>query len=104
MESRQNILAQIKKKVLAVDPAADVFLFGSQVRKDAHPESDWDVLILTDKKKATLDYKAEFYRRLFEIELKNGIVIGPLVRNRDDWNALYQTGFYKNVNAERQLL
>ena len=37
----------IKQNVLEVDNTAEVWMYGSRVRGDAHEESDWDVLVLS---------------------------------------------------------
>ena len=38
-----------------VPPNSEVILFGSQARGDAHEGSDWDVLILLDKDRVTMN-------------------------------------------------
>ena len=36
-------------------PNEKVILFGSQVRGDARPDSDWDLLVLLNKEKISLE-------------------------------------------------
>ena len=44
-----------------VPPGGQVWLYGSHARGDAHEGSDWDILILLDKPKITLDDYAVGY-------------------------------------------
>jgi len=47
MES-EVLLQRIKELVCAIEPTAQIFLYGSRARNDARPDSDWDILILVD--------------------------------------------------------
>lgn len=43
---RDELLEQVKQSVHEIEPDADIILYGSRARGDAHAESDWDFLIL----------------------------------------------------------
>jgi predicted nucleotidyltransferase len=43
---RAELLERVKQAVHEVEPEADIVLYGSRARGDAHAESDWDFLIL----------------------------------------------------------
>ena len=43
---RAALLDQVKQTIHEIEPEADIILYGSRARGDAHPESDWDFLIL----------------------------------------------------------
>jgi predicted nucleotidyltransferase len=43
-----RLLQEVKRAVQALEPSAEVKLYGSRSRQDAGPESDWDFLILVD--------------------------------------------------------
>ena len=47
MESKV-LLQRIKEIVYAIEPSAQIFLYGSRARNDERPDSDWDILILVD--------------------------------------------------------
>ena len=48
MVQRAELLERVKHAVHEVEPEADIVLYGSRARGDAHAESDWDFLILLD--------------------------------------------------------
>ena len=45
----QTMLELIKQNVHEVDAAAQVWLYGSRARGEAHDDSDWDILVLRKK-------------------------------------------------------
>lgn len=50
---RTDVLNRIKETLRKVVPAGGhAFLYGSQARDEARPDSDWDILILLDKLKS----------------------------------------------------
>jgi uncharacterized protein len=51
MKRRTKHIAQlISKNIRLIDPKADIILYGSRARGDERPDSDWDILVLTDYK------------------------------------------------------
>ena len=50
MYNQDEILTKIKSVVLEEIPDAKVYLFGSRVTGKIHEESDWDILVLSEKK------------------------------------------------------
>ena len=58
----------------SIDTSAEIILYGSRARGDAHSESDYDLLILTDGE-ATLELEDTFRRILYPIELETGAVL-----------------------------
>lgn len=80
-----KFLNRIKKGITTKDKNAEIYLFGSRARGDFHPDSDWDILVLTDIKKITFDLEKEFRDPIFDIELETGEVISLLVYSKKDW-------------------
>ena len=98
---RDELIEQIRQSVHEVEPEAEIILYGSRSRGEAHPESDWDLLILVDG--AITDERTDRIRhRLYEIEWKSGEVISSIIRNHKEWNSdLYRSmPFYKRVQHE----
>lgn len=83
-----------------------IILYGSYARGDFNNSSDVDIMILTD---CTFE-EIEEYRDIisdiaFDIELENGIVISPIIKNIDKYNARVNfVPFYKSVKKEGVVL
>lgn len=50
MENRQPFLEEIERVVLPFDEKADMILYGLCARGDYREDSDWNILMLTEKK------------------------------------------------------
>ena len=76
---RSEIVEQIKKTVASIAPTAKTILFGSEARGEARSDSDIDLLILIDGDKITLEQEEAITLPLYELELKTGVIISPIV-------------------------
>jgi UTP:GlnB (protein PII) uridylyltransferase len=97
----EKLLAHVKQTIHEIEPNADIILYGSRARGDAHPESDWDFLILLDG--MVDDARTDALRhRIYNIEWDCGEVLSAIVRSRQEWNTpLYQVmPFSKVVRAQ----
>ncbi|MDD3787617.1 MAG: nucleotidyltransferase domain-containing protein [Petrimonas sp.] len=100
MTKRENIISQIRELKQTVLPEGRLLLFGSQARGDATPESDWDLLILLDKKKIT---SFDFDRYAFPfvaLGWKLGEYFSPKLYTTSEWDERKNGFFYKNVQSE----
>jgi predicted nucleotidyltransferase len=100
-EAQKKILLRCCAAAKAVDPGAEVILYGSRARGDAAPDSDYDLLILTEGE-ASLDREDRFRQSIFPIELETGCVLTVMLLNSNDWNSpLYDSmPFCRNVKRE----
>mgnify|MGYP003681881934 FL=1 len=49
MKRKTKHIAQlIRKNINLIDPKAEIILYGSRLRGDDRPDSDWDILVLTN--------------------------------------------------------
>jgi predicted nucleotidyltransferase len=100
----EELLTQVKQTIYEIEPDADIILYGSRARHDAHPESDWDFLILLDG--AVDDKRTDAIRhRLYDIEWECGEVLSAIVRSRQEWHTpLYQVMPFAKVVREQGML
>ncbi len=102
---RKEIVEQIREIMREVAPTAQVILYGSEARGDALPDSDIDLLILVDNDKLTLAEEETITLPLYELELKTGVIISPMVTTKKRWeNRPFKTPFYINVVNEGIIL
>ena len=95
-----TIRSKIRQCVRAVDPDAEVILFGSRARGDARVDSDWDILILSPQK-INLKIEQIFRHKLFEVELEYGQPISTFVCSTADWHGKHRiTPLYNNIKKE----
>jgi len=102
--SSANMIDKIKRVAKDVLPEhSKLYLYGSRARGDAHEGSDWDLLILLDKPKITLDdYGVGYPFR--EAGWEMGEEINPQVYSKEEWSHYSFTPFYKNVEHDKQVL
>jgi uncharacterized protein len=98
---REDMLDRVKGAVRAIEPDAEIILYGSRSRGEFVSESDWDFLILVS---GHLDDKRvdAIRHRLYEVEWECGEVISSIVRRREEWHSeLYKSiPFHRRVEQE----
>ncbi len=105
MLDQHNILEKIKRTILRSEPSAKVYLYGSRAKGTTKPDSDWDLLILLNVDKITLDIEKKVTDPLYDFEFETGEVISPMVYSEKEWNSKYRiTSYYSNVMNEGILL
>jgi predicted nucleotidyltransferase len=99
-KNSQHIAQEIRQYVNAVDPTAEVILYGSRARGDERQDSDWDILILTDGQ-ADLMVERKFRDKLYDLELETGEPLSVFVYSKSDWHSTQRfSPFYDNVIGE----
>ncbi len=96
MTKRENILSLVKTRIKEVDPDSRILLFGSRARGESRKDSDWDFLILSNRK-VDREFKNQISDTLFEVELETDEVLTGIVQNVMIWDDLKLTTFYQNV-------
>ncbi len=105
MNDSSDILIEIKRIVMEQDPSAKIYLYGSRAKGSASKESDWDLLILLNRKKITADIERSITYPLYDLEFETGELISPMIYSENEWNTKYRiTPFYKNVMNESKLI
>jgi len=83
--TKDDLLKKIRLGIASKDPKAEVYLYGSRARGDNRKDSDWDILVITQKEKVTFEYESDLHDPIFDIELESGEVISLLVYSKSDW-------------------
>ncbi|WP_394809866.1 nucleotidyltransferase family protein [Bacteroides xylanisolvens] len=95
---------QIREIIRRVAPTAKTILYGLQARNEARSDSDIDLLILLDGEKMTLKDEESITLPLYELELKTGVSISPIVTLKKLWENRPFPPFYINVTNEGVVL
>lgn len=90
----QEASARLKAEL----PVKKVILFGSQARGQAAPDSDIDLLVLTNCP-ITRDLKDKIGDILFEIDLKDDVILTSIQVPEDEWN----TGILSQLLIHREV-
>ncbi len=99
--TKKNIINAISDTAKALTPeGTKIILFGSRARGDERPDSDWDVLVLLDKKRISLDDIDNVSYPLRELGWNYDTDINTILYTVNDWNNSSFTPFYKNVMKE----
>lgn len=96
-----ELLKRCKAAIKEILPDAELILYGSRARGQAAPDSDYDLLVLTDQQ-ADLDLEEELRSEIFDLQLEYDVVLSVFAYNRGQWSSpLYRAmPFHKNIDRE----
>lgn len=86
VNTKEQILIAIKTQIQEVLPDANIILFGSQADNTEHEESDWDILVITDKPSVTKKIKQTIHDKIFPLSVTIGVFINLLLVTKKDWH------------------
>lgn len=100
-----ELLGRCKEAIGQVVANAEVILYGSRARGDAHEYSDYDILIIVNGP-VDMRLKEKILDHVYPLELETGAVLTLFTYNKQQWDSpLYQAmPFHKNVDREGVLL
>ena len=99
-ETEKVLLKRCRDAIYRIVPDVEVILYGSRARGDSDIESDYDLLVLTEKD-CDLKQEDSFRRQLFPIELETGCVLTINVYGRHKWNSPQYKAMPFHQNVER---
>ena len=98
--TKEDIITAMHNKLQEIDPQAKAYLFGSRARGTENADSDWDVLILLDKQKITIQDYDKYSYPLRELGWDIDEIINPILFSQAEWKANSYTIFNQNVTKE----
>lgn len=101
--TRPHITEAIKKGLDSLSLDIEVWLYGSEARGDARPDSGIDLLVLFNKPKVTAEDKDKIYDVTYPIELETGVLVNPFILPKEQWESR-MTPFRLNVLNDRRHL
>ena len=100
MTREETIIHDIKSLKKKLFPNEKAILFGSRARNDAQPNSDWDMLVLLNKKEIEHTDFGRYAYPFVELGWQFGEYISVKLYTEDEWLQRKNTLFFKNVQSE----
>jgi predicted nucleotidyltransferase len=96
----REMLHEVKRIVQRFVPDAELWLYGSSARGERHPESDWDVLALTDRQ-LTRAEQDEIRGVIYDLELERTVLVMLRFYSREEWETSLVSVSPFRENVER---
>ena len=81
----RELLIKIKEVIREFQPTATILLYGSVARGTQDPESDYDILVLTDEPLA-FTQEDEIDDAIYGLQLAAGVVISTIFYAKAQWD------------------
>ena len=101
MNNKEKIKQLSATAKLVMPEGGEAWLFGSRARGNAQQDSDWDILILIDKERITLEDYSKYAYPFQELGWDIDAMVSPIVYTKKEWETGKFTPFYKNVIQDR---
>jgi uncharacterized protein len=99
--NEQIIIDRIIGVVNKTAPDSEIYLYGSRARQEAKTLSDWDLLILLDRKNVPFIFETKFMDEFYDLEVETGEIFSPLIYTKTEWNEHHSvTPLFENIQKE----
>lgn len=100
-EADKALLDRCRRAIKQAVPDADVILYGSRARGDAHQYSDYDILVLVDQS-VNIALKDRILTSVYPLELETGAMLTLVTYDRRRWESspYRDMPFHKNVERD----
>ena len=99
-EKRAKIIKMIRETIREAEPTAQIILYGSRARGDAHEHSDWDVLAIVDKPRLSLAERGNIQYPIWDKGLDIREEINVFSYTKQQWEQAPPSLFKYNVMQE----
>jgi uncharacterized protein len=98
-------LYQLKADLQKIEPSIQLILYGSRARGDARPDSDWDLLLLTEKSYVTHEIEDILRMPVTLMEVEVGEPFSLQIFTKYEWeHKFYITPYYHNIQKDGILI
>ena len=97
---RKEITDTLSREFSKLPLDIEVWLYGSEARGDARPDSDIDLLVLFNTPEVRFADEDKIYDVTYPIELETGISINSFITSKAQWESR-MTPFRDNVMNDR---
>jgi predicted nucleotidyltransferase len=92
-----EFISVVRNRLQQIDPKAKAILYGSRARGSARKDSDWDILILLDKPRISLDDYDKYSYPIADLGWDNNEIFNPVLFTMKEWKDNKFTLFNHNV-------
>jgi len=98
-EKEKALLNEAKAIIQGYLPTAEVLLYGSAARGTHGPESDYDLLVLTDRT-TSIEEEDQVRDALYDHQISQDKLISTFFYARDFWNEHPDMPFHQEVDRD----
>lgn len=104
-ETDKALLDRCRQAIRRIVPDADIILYGSRARGDAHEYSDYDILVLVDQP-VNVALKDRILANIYPLELETEAMLTVVTYNRRQWESspYRDMPFHNNVERDGVLV